>query len=84
MKIAFLMQCHKNPKQINLLLDSLKHPFVDIFIHVDKKSSIIRKDIIQREGVYILSEENSINVRWSTYSQVEATLALISTAIGGV
>ena len=34
MKIAFLMQCHKNPEQINLLLKALKHPQVDVYDHV--------------------------------------------------
>ena len=38
MKVAFLMQCHKNPEQINLLLEALNHPMVDVFVHVDKKS----------------------------------------------
>ena len=45
MKIAFLMQCHKNPEQINLLLKALKHPQVDVYVHVDSKSESIREDI---------------------------------------
>ena len=44
MKIAFLMQCHKNPEQINLLLNALKHPQVDIFVHVDAKNKSIRNN----------------------------------------
>ena len=45
MKVAFLMQCHKNPKQINLLLKALKHPQVDVFIHVDSKNENIRETL---------------------------------------
>jgi hypothetical protein len=37
---AILIQCHKNPEQVNMLLDALQHPDVDIFVHVDKKSDI--------------------------------------------
>lgn len=43
MRVAFLMQCHKNPEQINLLLDALNHPMADVFVHVDKKSQEIRE-----------------------------------------
>lgn len=38
MKQAILVQCHKNPKQINLLLDALNDPSLDIYIHIDKKA----------------------------------------------
>ena len=37
MKIAILIQCHKNPKQINLLLERLNHPQIDCYVHIDKK-----------------------------------------------
>lgn len=29
MKIAILILCHKNPKQINLLLERSNHPDID-------------------------------------------------------
>ena len=80
MRIAFLMQCHRNPKQINMLLDALKHPMVDVFVHVDKKSQEIRKEIAQREGVYLLPEQQCVDVQWAQYSQVEATLHLLNAA----
>lgn len=86
MRVAFLMQCHKNPEQINLLLDALNHPMVDVFVHVDKKSQEIRTKITQRDGVYILPEHQCVDVQWAQYSQVEATLQLLSAAVnrGGV
>lgn len=86
MKVAFLMQCHKNPEQINLLLDALNHPMADVFVHVDKKSQEIKDKITQREGVYILPESQCVDVQWAQYSQVEATLQLLSAAVnrGGV
>ena len=56
MKIAFLMQCHKNPEQINLLLNALKHPQVDIFVHVDAKNKSIRNNTDKWDGLYRLSK----------------------------
>lgn len=81
MRVAFLMQCHKNPEQINLLLDALNHPMADVFVHVDKKSQGIRKKIKRREGVYFLPEQQCVDVQWAQYSQVEATLQLLGTAV---
>lgn len=86
MKVAFLMQCHKNPEQINLLLEALNHPMVDVFVHVDKKSQAIKDKITQRAGIYILPEQQCVDVQWAQYSQVEATLQLLRAAVnrGGV
>lgn len=83
MRVAFLMQCHKNPEQINLLLDALNYPMVDVFVHVDKKSQGIRKKIKQREGVYILPAQQCVDVQWAQYSQIEATLQLLTAAVNG-
>lgn len=81
MKVAFLMQCHKNPEQINLLLEALNHPMVDVFVHVDKKSQAIKDKITQRAGIYILPEQQCVDVQWAQYSQVEATLQLLRAAV---
>lgn len=37
---------HKNVEQINTLLSLLDHPLIDIFLHLDFKSSIMQSDII--------------------------------------
>ena len=34
---AFLLLVHKNPEQVRRLVDRLRHPEVDIFLHVDAK-----------------------------------------------
>ena len=60
MKIAFLMQCHKNPEQINLLLKALKHPQVDVYVHVDSKSESIREDIGEGDGIYLLPKKDRL------------------------
>ena len=83
MKIAFLMQCHKNPEQINLLLRALKHPNVDIFVHVDSKSQSIREKIEMGDNIFLLPEKECVDVQWARFSQVKATLNMINVAKRG-
>lgn len=40
MKLAILLLCHKDPEQINLFLETLHHPDIEFFIHVDKKTNM--------------------------------------------
>lgn len=76
MKLAVLIQCHKSPKHINMLLEALQHEDIFFFIHVDRKSDISEK-ISQRQNVVILPQEMRVDVRWAQFSQVEATLNLL-------
>ena len=76
MKQAILVQCHKNPKQINLLLDALNDPSLDIYIHIDKKSNI-GSEIKTGERIHILPDKYRVDVGWAVFSQVEATLNLM-------
>ena len=78
-KTAILITCHKNPQQINKLTETLSHPDVDIFIHVDKKSNI-QSDILTRDRVYIIPDEKRISVEWGRISIVDATLVLMTEA----
>lgn len=67
MKLAVLLQCHKNPAQVNRLLDALSNPAVDVFVHVDKKSDIADK-IIQTPQIHILSKNQSVSVSWGVFA----------------
>lgn len=75
-KQAILIQCHKNPEQVNMLLDALQHPDVDIYIHVDKKSSI-SSQLKTSPQIHILPDKYRVDVQWATFSQVRATLNLL-------
>lgn len=79
MKIAILLQCHKNPTQINLLLDKLNHPDIDCYIHIDKKADITNK-ITKRSNIVLLPGEKRASVEWAQISQVDATLNLLHAA----
>lgn len=79
MKIAVLMQCHKNAKQIRALLKSFQHPDVHVFVHIDGKADL-DESLLQMDWVTILPKEKRVNVKWACISQIEATLQLIDTA----
>ena len=79
MKIAILLVCHKNVDQINRLISVLSHENIDFFIHVDKKSNIIN-DITKNKKVFLVPDKQRVDVKWGTFSQVEASLQLLRMA----
>lgn len=79
MKLAILLLCHKNAKQINLFLKTLKHPDIEFFIHMDKKANIIGQ-LIKRPDIHVLSDNLRVDVRWGEFSQTRATLNLFLAA----
>lgn len=78
MKFAFLVLCHKNPEQINLLLQKLELFDCDIYLHIDKKRY---KEIImllnKKSNIHIIDYENSYDVKWGGIEMIQATLDLI-------
>lgn len=79
MKLAVLIQCHKAPQQINILLDAMQGEGIDCFVHVDKKSDI-NNQIISRSNVILIPDNLRVDVQWGQFSQVQATLNLLSFA----
>lgn len=79
MKIAVLIQCHKNPRQINLLLNRLDHPDIDCYLHVDRKANFVN-EIIKGEHIYMLPDEKRVSVEWAQISQVTASMNLLEAA----
>ncbi len=76
MKIAFLMQAHKNPKQINRFINIFPVENFDIYIHIDKKSDI--ETLIDRKpNVFFLPTNKRIDVQWGGVTQIDATLELL-------
>ncbi len=76
MKIAYIVLCHKNANQINILVDELIKNDADVFLHVDLKSNIV-KDINKTKNLYILPKEKSYSVNWGGNNMILATLSLI-------
>ena len=81
MKIAYLIQAHKNWEQVALLIQLLKENWNEIFIHVDAKSQfeeVQLKKWIPNIDVHFVAPR--IKVYWGHVSQVHATLALLQSA----
>lgn len=70
-KMAYVILCHKNPEQINLLIDRLTNECVEFFLHVDRKSGI-EEQIVHRQDVHFVKQP--LDVQWGHYSQIECIL----------
>lgn len=67
-KLVILIAVHQNPEQLLRLINTLRHPQVVIYLHIDKKSDIDRGSM--PEDVKIV--KNEVEVTWRLYSQVQA------------
>ena len=77
--MAYLLLCHKNPKQINIFINQLlRYGDCDIYIHMDIKSKSLCNQIKKNERVHCFSK---YNVRWGSFEIVLAGLYLMKKAI---
>lgn len=76
-KMAYVLLCHKNAEQVNLLIQELNDENIDFFVHVDKKS-LIQPQINKRRNLYFV--EDRVEVHWGHYSQIECILNAFSLA----
>ncbi|MBD3807596.1 MAG: hypothetical protein IE880_02635, partial [Epsilonproteobacteria bacterium] len=80
MKIAYLIQAHKNFQQLETLISCLSQSDDHAcFVHIDRKNELL---YLQLSEKYFLSPkvhiiEDRVIVNWSGFSQVEATLLLM-------
>ena len=78
-KIAYLILCHKNARQLIEFIESLIDSFADVYVHVDGKNDELYRALQDKfdmqSNVYILEER--VVVSWGDFSQTEAILALI-------
>lgn len=77
MKHAFIISAHKDYDQIKLLLYTLQ--FGDVYLHIDAKAEELYQQLKieynDSKAIHVL--ENRIDVNWSGFSQVKATLLLL-------
>ncbi|MCG2616844.1 beta-1,6-N-acetylglucosaminyltransferase [Terrimonas sp. NA20] len=73
MKICHLILTHKNPRQLERLINILQHPDADFYIHIDKKTD-------QSPFLYLADQKNVFFVKnrtkvyWAGYGTIQATL----------
>jgi len=77
-RLVFLILVHKNPQQVQKLVDYLLQNNCDVFIHIDSKEKNNFKNFIaansNREQLYIYSE---YKVYWGSFNQIKATFFLL-------
>ncbi|SKA46087.1 Core-2/I-Branching enzyme [Chitinophaga eiseniae] len=73
MKIAFIIQVHKQPAQLERLLKSLAHPQVDCYVHIDAKCALTEwEPVLALPQVYLVKER--ANVTWAGWGIIQASL----------
>jgi hypothetical protein len=73
MRIAHLILAHKNPAQLERLINVLAHPSFDIYIHLDKKTDITPfRYLAEKPNVFLVAERAP--VYWAGYGTIQATI----------
>jgi len=73
MKIAHLILAHKNPQQLERLLDALDHPAFDFYIHLDKKTDAAPFEYLYRRP-RTFEVMKRTPVYWAAYGTIQATI----------
>lgn len=79
MKHAYLILAHNEPKLLSLLVERLDDVRNDIYIHFDRKLSILPDIKTQHAGLYILKDR--VDVRWADVSMLEAEYKLFHAVV---
>lgn len=75
-KQAVCIMAHKNIEQLEILLQLLDHPLIDIYLHLDSKSSINPKMDVDCPKFSKLIFVPRHDTRWGDISQVETEMEL--------
>jgi Core-2/I-Branching enzyme len=79
MNIAYLILAHNNPGHLARLTRALATENSAIFVHIDKKVDI--RPFLEIAGEKVHFTPKRVPVHWGDYSQIEAILVLIDTAM---
>jgi hypothetical protein len=81
MRIACIIMAHKEPQQIERLINRFATHSVDFYIHLDKKINKAPFEfLLNLPHVFFIS--NRIRIRWASYSFVKAILGAFKEVIG--
>ncbi|WP_092948395.1 beta-1,6-N-acetylglucosaminyltransferase [Roseateles sp. YR242] len=72
---------HTAPVHLRRLVESLRHPDACIFIHIDAKADAAPFLSLTAPNVRFCDQRDRVRVHWGDYSQLEATYALMRTAL---
>lgn len=73
LRVAICVMCHKATPVLEQLIDSLQHPAIDLYVHVDGKCDLPPFTPLEHRA-RLLRKRHSI--QWGRSSQIDAMLAL--------
>ena len=79
MKHAYLILAHNEPELLSLLVERLDDVRNDIYIHFDRKLSVLPDIKTLHAGLYILKDR--VDVRWADVSMLEAEYKLFNAVV---
>ncbi|MGN6355798.1 MAG: beta-1,6-N-acetylglucosaminyltransferase [Parafilimonas sp.] len=74
MKIAFLILAHKNPKQLQMLLNALQYPAFHFYIHIDKKVNAEPFHYLSSRFSNVSFIKKRAKIYWAAFGTIQATL----------
>ncbi|MGX5819039.1 beta-1,6-N-acetylglucosaminyltransferase [Chitinophaga lutea] len=81
MKSAFIILAHKNPPQLQRLLQRLQHPGIDCYVHLDGKADIRQwAECFAMPQVYPIRRR--VKVNWAGYGTIGAALNSVREVVG--
>lgn len=73
MRIAHLILAHKNPMQLQMLLQALQHDAFYFYIHIDQKTNAEPfKYLVNNTNVFLIKKRAKIY--WAGYGTIQATI----------
>ena len=73
MRIAHLILTHKNPAQLERLIEAMTYPAFDLYVHLDKKVDIRPfRYLAEKKNVFFIA--NRATVYWAGYGTIQATI----------
>ncbi|AWN47610.1 hypothetical protein DK419_15910 [Methylobacterium terrae] len=84
-RMALLIMAHAHPEQVGRLVERLSAPFVDIYVHIDRRADInpFLAALAGRPNCTLLPDSDRVGVLWGGFSVVQAILNLVRTARRG-
>lgn len=74
-KIAYIILCHDNLEQTNVLINQLDDGNCNFFVHIDKKADVYQFD---SNHVTLVPNEKRVDVKWGHISMIYATINAMS------
>lgn len=78
--IGYLIAAHAHPQQLRRLINGLNDPNGHVYIHLDAKSDVLPFLKAAPETSRVTYLKNRVRIFWGSFSQVEASLALLRQA----